>query len=128
MLAACAGGPVSTSVEPQAGSGDAAWREPGGDDANARHSPLAQITPDNVARLQPAWQFATGAPRGQEGAPLVVGDVMFLHTPFPNTVTALSLADQRVLWTYQPRQDRRVVPLMCCDVVIRGLEIGRAHV
>ena len=38
-----------------------------------------------------AWTFSTGVLRGHEGAPLVIGDVMFVHTPFPNTVFALDL-------------------------------------
>ena len=32
------------------------------------YSPLAEITPDNVSRLQPVWSFATGADRGPPGA------------------------------------------------------------
>ncbi|RTL79316.1 MAG: PQQ-dependent dehydrogenase, methanol/ethanol family, partial [Hyphomicrobiales bacterium] len=62
------------------------WVSPTGDYANVRHSGLKQITAENVGKLAPAWQFSTGVLRGHEGAPLVVGDVMFLHTPFPNIV------------------------------------------
>lgn len=97
------------------------WTTPGGDLANTRHSPLRQITSDNVAQLVPAWRFDTGAPRGQEGGALVVGDTLFLHTPFPNRVFALALADQRLRWTYSPTQSAEVPSLMCCDVVSRGL-------
>jgi len=116
LLSSCA------ALPPVAGPGD--WRTPGGDLADTRHSPLAQVTPDNVARLRPAWHFATGATRGQEGAPLVVDGVMYLHSPFPNEVRAVALADRRVLWDWRPAQDAGVVPLMCCDVVSRGLGYG----
>jgi len=62
------------------------WVMPTGDYANQRYSQLNQITKDNVKNLRPAWTFSTGVLRGHEGAPLVVGDVMYVHTPFPNNV------------------------------------------
>ena len=40
-------------------------------------------------QLQVAWTFSTGVLRGHEGAPLVIGDMMYLATPFPNIVYAL---------------------------------------
>jgi glucose dehydrogenase len=55
---------------------------PTGDYANSRYSQLNQITKDNVKNLRPAWTFSTGVLRGHEGAPLVLGDVMYVHTPF----------------------------------------------
>ena len=39
------------------------WLTFGGDYGNQRHSPLTQITPDNVARLGPRWTFQTGDAR-----------------------------------------------------------------
>jgi glucose dehydrogenase len=104
------------------------WAAPTGDLPNTRHSALAQITPGNVGRLQLAWHSATGAPRGQEGGPLVIGDTLYLHSPFPNQVVALNLADQSVRWTCEPHQDATVVPLMCCDVVSRGLAYGHGKI
>ncbi len=92
------------------------------DYANTRYSRLDRITPDNVGRLKVAWTYSTGVLRGHEGAPLVVGHIMYVHTPFPNTVTALDLnQDGRILWRYAPRQDSAVVAVMCCDTVHRGL-------
>src|SRR5262249_1695101 len=59
--------------------------------------------------------------RGHEGSPLVVGNVMYVHTPFPNTVYALDLNDDgKILWKYEPKQDPSVIPVMCCDTVYRG--------
>jgi len=102
------------------------WVMPTGDYANLRHSALKQITAENVGKLAPAWQFSTGVLRGHEGAPLVIGDVMYLHTPFPNNVYALDLKDpdHKILWKYEPKQDPSVVPVMCCDTVNRGLAYG----
>jgi lanthanide-dependent methanol dehydrogenase len=89
---------------------------------NQRYSKLNQITAQNVGKLQVAWTFSTGVLRGHEGAPLVIGDVMYVHAPFPNTVFALDLNhDGKILWRYEPKQDPNVIPVMCCDTVNRGL-------
>jgi PQQ-dependent dehydrogenase (methanol/ethanol family) len=89
---------------------------------NQRYSTLDQITAQNVGKLQVAWTFSTGVLRGHEGAPLVIGNVMYVHAPFPNTVFALDLDhDGKILWKYEPKQDPNVIPVMCCDTVNRGL-------
>ena len=69
------------------------WVMPNGNYASTRYSELAQINKDNVGDLQVAWTFSTGVLRGHEGGPLVIGDVMYIHTPFPNIVYALDLND-----------------------------------
>ena len=98
------------------------WVMPTGNYANTRYSELKQITADNVGKLQAAWTFSTGVLRGHEGGPLVIGDVMYVHGPFPNPVFALDLNnDGKILWKYEPRQDPNVIPVMCCDTVNRGL-------
>src|SRR5690242_20071628 len=101
------------------------WAMPTGDYQNQRYSKLNQITADNVGKLQVAWTFSTGVLRGHEGAPLVIGDVMYVHTPFPNNVFALDLKnDGKILWRYEPKQDPNVIPVMCCDTVHRGVAYG----
>jgi len=98
------------------------WVMPTGDYANQRYSQLKQITAQNVRNLQVAWTFSTGVLRGHEGAPLVIGNVMYVHGPFPNPVYALDLNnDAKILWKYEPKQDPNVIPVMCCDTVNRGL-------
>ena len=96
------------------------------DDYSAtRYSALDQITAANVGKLQVSWTFSTGVLRGHEGQPLVVGDTMYVHTPFPNVVYALDLNnDGRILWKYEPKQDPNVIPVMCCDTVNRGVAYG----
>jgi PQQ-dependent dehydrogenase (methanol/ethanol family) len=92
---------------------------------NQRYSTLNQINAGNVGKLQVAWTFSTGVLRGHEGAPLVIGDVMYVHAPFPNTVFALDLNhDGKILWKYEPKQDPNVIPVMCCDTVNRGVAYG----
>lgn len=98
------------------------WVMQAGDYANQRYSPLDKINKDNVKNLQVKWTFSTGVLRGHEGGPLIVGDVMYLHTPFPNIVYALDLKnDGKILWRYEPKQDPNVIPIMCCDTVNRGV-------
>ncbi|MBV8091982.1 MAG: methanol/ethanol family PQQ-dependent dehydrogenase [Acetobacteraceae bacterium] len=95
------------------------------DYGNQRYSSLSQINAQNVGKLQVAWTFSTGVLRGHEGAPLVIGDVMYVHAPFPNTVFALDLNnDGKMLWKYEPKQDPSVIAVMCCDTVNRGLAYG----
>ena len=98
------------------------WVMPTGDYANQRYSQLKQVNAQNVRNLQVAWTFSTGVLRGHEGAPLVIGNVMYVHGPFPNPVYALDLNnDAKILWKYEPKQDPNVIPVMCCDTVNRGL-------
>src|SRR5579872_3139603 len=98
------------------------WVMQAGDDANTRYSKLNQINANNVNKLQVSWTFSTGVLRGHEGAPLVIGNTMYVHTPFPNKVYALDLANEnKIIWSYEPKQDPNVIPVMCCDTVNRGL-------
>jgi alcohol dehydrogenase (cytochrome c) len=98
------------------------WAIQTGDYANTRFSKLDQINAGNVGKLQAAWTFSTGVLRGHEGSPLVIGDVMYVHTPFPNIVYALDLNNEgKILWKYEPKQDPNVIPVMCCDTVNRGV-------
>jgi lanthanide-dependent methanol dehydrogenase len=121
---------ITPAVAQSAGGGDPAtlaanpsdWAMPTGTYDNHRYSSLDQINTDNVGKLQVAWTFSTGVLRGHEGSPLVIGDTMYVHTPFPNTVYALDLNnDGKILWKYTPTQDPNVIPVMCCDTVNRGV-------
>src|ERR1700730_15321389 len=98
------------------------WVMPRGDYANTRYSKLNQITAANVGKLQVAWTFSTGVLRGHEGGPLILGNMMYVHTPFPNKVYALDLSNEgKIVWLYEPKQDPNVIPVMCCDTVNRGV-------
>ncbi|MFC0201335.1 methanol/ethanol family PQQ-dependent dehydrogenase [Paracoccus rhizosphaerae] len=98
------------------------WAIQTGDYANQRYSELDQINRDNVGDLRVAWTFSTGVLRGHEGGPLVIGDMMYVHTPFPNNIFALDLSDNgRIVWRHTPQQDPDVIAVMCCDTVYRGV-------
>ena len=94
----------------------------------ARYSPLSEINAGNVGNLQVAWTFSTGVLRGHEGGPMVIGDTMYIHTPFPNKVFSINLADQTINWSYVPVQDPSVIPVMCCDTVYRGLAYAEGKI
>jgi PQQ-dependent dehydrogenase (methanol/ethanol family) len=98
------------------------WAIWGGDYGGQRYSRLDQINARNVGDLQVAWTFSTGVLRGHEGGPLVVGDTLYIHTPFPNKVFAINQKDQSIIWRYEPVQNAdETIPVMCCDTVARGL-------
>ena len=105
------------------------WCMQQGNYSATRYSALDQINTKNVKDLRVAWTFSTGVLRGHEGSPLVVGNTMFLHTPFPNIVYALNLDDEnKIIWKYEPKQDPSVIPVMCCDTVNRGLQYADGKV
>jgi alcohol dehydrogenase (cytochrome c) len=64
------------------------------------YSPLDQITPGNVARLQPAWVFSTSVNSGHEASPIVNKGIMFVATP-GNQVIALDAKSGALLWRYR---------------------------
>src|SRR4030095_12353320 len=92
------------------------WVLQTGDYANQRYSKLNQINRDNVKNLKVAWTFSTGVLRGHEGAPLVIGNVMYVHTPFPNIVYALDLTKPGapMTWKHVPSQPAEAIPIACC--------------
>src|SRR5262245_53538617 len=86
---------------------------------------------DDVLMLCCVSAFFAGvvAARGHEGGPLIIGNVMYVHGPFPNPVFALDLKnDGKILWKYEPKQDPNVIPVLCCDTVNRGLSYADGKV
>jgi len=130
VLAAVAAGSVYADADlDKAAANPNNWPKPRLNDPATAYSPLKQITTSNVSKLQVAWTFSTGVLRGHEGAPLVIGNTMYVHTPFPNIVYALDLEhDEKIIWKYEPKQDPAVIPIMCCDTVNRGLSYGDGKV
>lgn len=104
------------------------WAMQAGNFENQRYSSLNQINKKNVKDLKVAWTFSTGVLRGHEGGPLVIGDTLFVHSPFPNKVFAIDLETQKIKWKYEPKQDPSVIPVMCCDTVNRGLAYAEGKI
>lgn len=101
-----AGGMMADPARMQAGQD---WPAYGGSYSARRYSPLAQITPANVERLERAWSFHTGdlpsdAAKGTYGAentPLKVGDTLYVCTP-KSMVIAIDPATGRQRWRFDP--------------------------
>ena len=98
------------------------WGHWGGDPGGSRFSPLVEITPQNVKALEPAWTYHTGdvspgtaehGPTAFQATPLVVGERMFLCTPY-NRVIALDAETGRELWVHDPKVDLRGVYTPVC--------------
>lgn len=105
----------------QAQSADAQWTTPSGTLEGTRYSSLAQITPANVGTMVEDFSFPTGTKASHQGQPLVVGNTMYIVTPFPNKLIALDLRSRgKVLWTFNPNPDEYAKGVACCDVVNRG--------
>jgi alcohol dehydrogenase (cytochrome c) len=64
------------------------------------YSPLAEITPANISRLQPVWTFATGQVEGHQAPPMVNNGVMFVATP-GNQLLTIDARTGAVLWRYK---------------------------
>ncbi len=94
---------------------------PGRNYQATRYSGLDQINTGNAKDLKVAWTFSTGVNRGHEAAPLVVGDTMYVVTPFPNILYALDLKNGGAAkWKYQPEPASAAQGVACCDLVNRG--------
>ena len=96
------------------------WVMPARNYASTRYSELDQINTENIKHLQLAWSFSTGVNRGQEAAPLVVGDTMYVVGPYPNKLFALGATDGELKWIFEPPTEVAAQGVACCDVVNRG--------
>jgi quinoprotein glucose dehydrogenase len=92
---------------------DAGWPTYGNDPGGARYSRAAQIDRSNVAQLQVAWTYRTGAlgrsaaldrKAAFEATPILVDGVLYLSTPY-NHVIALDARTGARRWEYDPALD-----------------------
>ena len=93
------------------------WLTFGGDFANQRHSPLTEITPENVHRLVPQWTFQTNTLDDFETTTLLRDNVLYVTGP-SNTAWAIDARSGREFWSY-----RRELPpnlTACCGLVNKG--------
>ena len=113
-------GIVNAYAQQKTADGD--WPMPAHDYASTRFSPLAEIDSSNVAKLDLAFSFSTGVEKGHEAAPIVVGDTMYVVTPYPNYVYAFDLSKPgaNVKWKFDPKTNASAQGVACCDVVNRG--------
>ncbi len=99
-----------------------AWPIPGANTGLTRYSELDEISAANVKDLKVAFSFSMAVDRGQEAAPLVVGDTLYVVSPYPNILYALDLTKPGapLKWSYEPKPEAASQGVACCDVVNRG--------
>ncbi|NII73727.1 quinoprotein glucose dehydrogenase [Dyella sp. SG562] len=89
------------------------WTAYGRSGYGERYAPAAQITPENVSKLQVAWTFHTGDLKGpgdpteiaNEVTPLKANGMLYLCTPH-NIVIALDPDTGKERWRYDPKINR----------------------
>jgi quinoprotein glucose dehydrogenase len=97
-------------------SGD--WLHYGNDQAGSRYSPLDQITPANVARLQVAWTIHVGGLPNDgkeklEGTPLKIGDAVYICTGY-NDILSIDAESGQVNWRYHAGVDSKGILSGAC--------------
>jgi PQQ-dependent dehydrogenase (methanol/ethanol family) len=111
-----------SATAPAAAQEDGDWPIPGRNLAGFRYSALEEIAPENVGSLAVAWTFSVGVLRGQEAAPIVAEDTMFVVAPYPNILYALDLTrpGAPLKWKHEPKPLAAAQGVACCDTVNRG--------
>jgi quinoprotein glucose dehydrogenase len=133
LLVACGG--EQAPAPPASGAAAVGWPEYGGDAGGRRYTPLADVTPENVARLRVAWTYRSGdlpASRGaqpselaSEVTPVLADGLLFLCTPY-NRVVALDAETGEERWSFDPRIDlgSRYANQLVCRGVSTWLDPG----
>ncbi len=131
VLAAACLGPLACG-EPVAidHSGPIAdWPHYGGDTGGTRFSPLTQIDPGNVDRLEVAWTYHTGdvlesdelgLGTSFQNTPILVDDTLYLCSP-RNKAIALDAETGEERWVFDAQIDTEGVMLLVC----RGVSYWR---
>jgi quinoprotein glucose dehydrogenase len=107
---AAAAAPVPASSDSTEGQPDGDWRAYGRSQFGQRYSPLAEITPENVAKLKVAWTFRTGDMPGDgdpkestfEVTPIKVGDTLYLCSPH-QILFAVDAKTGTLRWKFDPK-------------------------
>lgn len=102
------GVPGMTNTAPAMPDGD--WNSYGRSAHGDRYSPLAQITPENVSKLVPAWTYRTGDLPGPndpgettaENTPLKANGMLYVCTPH-SQVIALDPDTGKEIWRFDPK-------------------------
>ena len=101
---------------------DGQWTMPSKNYASTRFSNLSEITVANVKTLTPDFSFSLAVNKGQEAAPIVADNTMYIVTAYPNIVYALDLTKPGapLKWSFAPKPAPASQGIACCDVVNRG--------
>jgi quinoprotein glucose dehydrogenase len=104
--------------DPSLQTAGADWPDYGGTNAAWRYSPLTQINPANVGKLEKVWEVHTGGlptnPNytklyGTENTPLKVGNLLYTCTA-KNVIIALDAATGKPVWRVDPKVPDKWIP------------------
>jgi quinoprotein glucose dehydrogenase len=106
------------------------WPNYANDPGGTRYSPAKQIDRGNVAQLQVAWTYRTGAlPNDEEldkkaafeATPILIDGKLFLSTPYDHVI-ALNAVTGAKLWEFDPKLEH---PYGFSEVTSRGVSAWR---
>jgi quinoprotein glucose dehydrogenase len=135
-LLVLAGGCEDAPPPVPGGGSVATWTAYGGTPGGTHYSSATQITPENVAWLEPAWEHRSGdirMPRGPsedgppisangfQATPIVIEDTLYYCSPF-NKVFALNAETGEEKWRFDPEVDHATHILPNC----RGVSSWRS--
>jgi alcohol dehydrogenase (cytochrome c) len=101
----------------------AEWLMYGRDYRNWRYSPLAEITPENAAKLAPVWAMSTGGQfGGLEATPLFHDGVLYFTADY-GRVFAVDAKSGNIIWRYEPEYEEGFNAMLCCGPIHRGLAL-----
>ncbi|MDQ7733001.1 pyrroloquinoline quinone-dependent dehydrogenase [Halomonas sp. SpR1] len=107
----------SATPQPSDAPAPGDWAAWGRESGASRHSPLDEITPDNVSQLEVAWIYRTGDMPEEEGegkyapenTPLKVGDNLYLCSAM-NVMISLDARTGEEQWRHDPQVDPGAIP------------------
>ena len=120
-------GPVDGARIAAADREPGSWLAHGRTYSEQRHSPLEQISAENVSQLGLAWSHELGSLRGIEVSPIVADGRIYVTASW-STVTALDARTGEQLWHHDPKVPRTKGIDACCDVVNRGVALWKGAV
>lgn len=120
-------GPIGTGAGPVTGTMLTApqdysnqWLQFGGDWSNSRFSPITELSPENVDRLEVAWGFNTGTVGQFAVSPVIYDGIMYVTSSY-NRLFALNAASGELYWRYDHPQPADL--RLCCGPANRGVAI-----
>ena len=113
-------GPVDAATLTAGLADPTKWVHYGGNYANYRHSPIAELTPAAVRDLRVAWTFPTGTDQQFEASPVVYDGLMYVSASH-NRLFALDAVTGEIYWRYDHPEPNDLK--YCCGPVNRGVAI-----
>jgi alcohol dehydrogenase (cytochrome c) len=96
------------------------WLQYGGGYNNFRHSPIEELSPDNIDRLEFAWAMPSGTDGQMAASPVIYDGIMYMTASY-NRLFAINAVTGELYWRYDHQQpsDLRI----CCGPTNRGVAI-----